>query len=145
MSQFSLTSSTTESYHNLGLRCNSKQLFPNGSVIYQSSISTQLTVLVKGEKEHWCWSYLAGIANDIVVVAFLVVIANHLQIYVANGIVVVGFLVVVANSFIVDVILVVVAKGIVVDVFLVVVVNGVIINDARLVGGDILKTSVVEN
>jgi hypothetical protein len=118
LSQFSLTSSTTESYHNLGLRCNSKQLFPNGSVIYQSSISTQLTVLVKGEKEHWCWSYLAGIANDIVVVA---------------------------NSFIVDVILVVVAKGIVVDVFLVVVVNGVIINDARLVGGDILKTSVVEN
>ena len=47
--QFSLSDSATESYHNLGLRCNSKQLFPNGSVIYQSSITTQLSVLVKGD------------------------------------------------------------------------------------------------
>ena len=41
--------STPEAYHDLSLRCNAKQLFPNNSIVYQSSFLTTLTVQLKGE------------------------------------------------------------------------------------------------
>jgi len=55
-----LIPSTNDSFINLGLRCTGQQMYPNGSVIYQSSTQANLKVVLKGK----IWSILHCSINN---------------------------------------------------------------------------------